>query len=187
MALCIGNFTPDPVFASFMKLSHPQPYLVIQNKRYTSDPIGRRLLLTRKSSISIILFPPIENPAQSVIPSTQGTARRISRTPLIRTDFFKEIPHISLANWIIFWNTAMIVENAANDMNRKNRAPQILPPAISRNTFGSVTNTSHGPCPGFTSNAKQDGNMIRPATSATTVSRTVMLIASPVNLLSFPI
>ena len=145
MALCVGNFTPDPVLASLMKLSHPQPYLVTQNKRYTSDPIGRRLLLTRKSSISIILFPPIENPAQSVIPSTQGTARRISRTPLIRTDFFKEIPHISLANWIIFWNTAMIVENAANDMNRKNRAPQILQPAISRNTFGSVTNTSPGP------------------------------------------
>lgn len=144
MALCVGNFTPDPVFASFMKLSHPQPYLVIQNKRYTSDQSAEGYCLQGNPRIHNTLSTYRES-CPVCHPSTHGTARRISRTPLIRTDFFKEIPHISLANWIIFWNTAMIVENAANDMNRKNRAPQILPPAISRNTFGSVTNTSPGP------------------------------------------
>ena len=47
-----GNFNPFPESASFTKLSQPQPYLVTQNKRYITDPIGRMLSLTMKSSRS---------------------------------------------------------------------------------------------------------------------------------------
>ena len=54
-------------------------------------------------------------------------------------------PNISIAKDIIFSNTAITVEKLANVINRKNREPQILPPAIFTNTFGSVTNISFGP------------------------------------------
>jgi len=50
---------------------------------------------------------------------------------------------------MIFSNTAMIVENAANVINKKKKVPQILPPGIWINTFGSVINISSGPAPGL--------------------------------------
>ena len=81
----------------------------------------------------------------------------------------------------------MTVDNAANVIKRKNKVPQIRPPAISLNTFGSVINTSPGPSPGLIPNAKHAGKIISPAIIATDVSKSVTLIASPVSALSFPI
>lgn len=68
--------------------------------------------------------------------------------PLIIVAFFKLQPQRSVAQEIMFWNTAIIVVRAAKVINRKNIAPQILPPAIWLNTLGRVTNTSPGPSPG---------------------------------------
>ena len=51
----------------------------------------------------------------------------------------------SVAKDMIFWNTAIMVENAAKDMNRKNMVPHILPPAMWLNTFGRVMKIKDGP------------------------------------------
>ena len=103
-------------------------------------------------------------------------------TALNTIAFLRLHPHKSCAKDRMFWNTAIIVDNAAKLMNRKNIAPQILLPGISLNTFGSVMNTRFGPLPGFTPNAKQAGKITNPAINATNVSRMATLIASPVNL-----
>ena len=47
--------------------------------------------------------------------------------------------------------------------------------------FGNVINNRFGPLSGFTPKLKQAGKMIKPATSATTVSRTPIYIASLVR------
>ena len=70
-------------------------------------------------------------------------------TPLIRDAFFLLIPHLSMQLAMMFSKTPMIVENAANVINRKNSAPQKRPPGIWINTFGSVINISSGPAPGL--------------------------------------
>ena len=75
--------------------------------------------------------------------------------------------------------------NSTNIINAKKRVPQIRPPAILLNTFGSVWKIRPGPAPGSTPYAKQAGKIIRPAVIATNVSRTVTLIASPISALSF--
>ena len=61
------------------------------------------------------------------------------------TAFLMVQPVKSVANDTIFWNTAITVETAANDINRKNSVPTSLPPAILLNTLGSVTKISFGP------------------------------------------
>ena len=71
-------------------------------------------------------------------------------------------------------------------MNTKNSAPHSCPGGIWLNTLGSVTNTSPGPLPGSTANAKHAGKMMRPATSATAVSKPQMRSASPVSDRSLP-
>ena len=48
------------------------------------------------------------------------------------TDFFLVKFHNSIVQAIIFSNTAMTVDNDAKAINRKNRAPQILPPVIDK-------------------------------------------------------
>ena len=53
------NFRPLPRLASARYLSKPQPHFVTQNSRYTSEPIGRRRLLTMKSSLSRMSRPPM--------------------------------------------------------------------------------------------------------------------------------
>ena len=50
-----------------------------------------------------------------------------------------------MAAAIRFSNTAVTVEKLANVMKIKNRVPQSLPPAIFRNTCGSVTKIREGP------------------------------------------
>ena len=69
-------------------------------------------------------------------------------TILTDTAFFLLHPHRSTAKDRIFSNTAIIVDNAAKDINKKNRDPQIRPPAIWLNTFGSVIKIRDGPAPG---------------------------------------
>ena len=104
------------------------------------------------------------------------TATRLHKTARARLH-----PVKSIAKEMIFSNTAMMVEIAAKDIHRKKMLPQTLPPLIALKMFGSVMNTSPGPLPGFTPNAKLAGKMIIPATSATKVSSTVTQIASPVS------
>ena len=81
----------------------------------------------------------------------------------------------------IFSNTPTIVERAAKNRNRKNKDPQIRPPAICVKIFGSVINTSPGPAAGSTPKAKHAGMTISPAISATKVSKRTMLKDSPVR------
>ena len=45
-----GKLIPEPLFASEIKLSHPQPRLVVQNKIKTMHPITKILLDKIKSS-----------------------------------------------------------------------------------------------------------------------------------------
>ena len=82
---------------------------------------------------------------------------------------------------MMFSNTAMTVESAAKLMNRKKSVPHTCPNGICENTLGSVMNTSPGPLPGSTPNAKHAGKMMRPAMNATSVSSPAMRRASPVR------
>ena len=86
---------------------------------------------------------------------------------------------------MMFSNTAITVESAAQDINRKNRLPQIRPPIMEMNTFGNVMKIRLGPLSGFTPNAKHAGKMIRPAVIATNVSRIATFTDSPNRVLSF--
>lgn len=66
------------------------------------------------------------------------------------TDFFLVKFHNSIVQAIIFSNTAMTVDNDAKAINRKNRAPQILPPVIDKKTLDKVIKMRLGPLSGFT-------------------------------------
>ena len=103
-------------------------------------------------------------------------------TILTITAFFRLHPVKSIAKDKMFSKTAITVDAAAKIINKKNKAPQILPPAMELNTFGSVIKIRLGPSPGSTPYAKHDGKMIRPAIKATKVSRSVTRTASPVRL-----
>ena len=96
------------------------------------------------------------------------------------------MPHLSIEKLMRFSNTAMMVDSAAKLMNTKNSAPHSCPSGIWLNTLGSVMNTSDGPSPGLTENAKHAGKMMRPAVSATSVSSPQMRSASPVSERPFP-
>ena len=152
-------------------------------------PSGSRLLLIMKSSKSRTLLPSPNGmkPLHRLNPSTHGRESKITAAALHSTAFLMVQPVKSVANDTIFWNTAITVDTAANDINRKNSDPTSLPPAILLNTFGSVTKISFGPWPGSILNAKHAGKMIRPAIKATKVSRIVTEIASPIRLRSLPI
>lgn len=115
-------------------------------------------------------------------PSAHGKDNIVIKIALNTIDFFKLQPHKSCAKERIFWKTAMIVERAAKLINRKKKDPHMRLPGISLNTFGSVINTRFGPLSGLTPKAEQAGKIIRPAISATIVSKTATLIASPVSL-----
>ena len=105
----------------------------------------------------------------------------VRATAVLRVQF-----HLSIDQLMRFSNTAMMVDSAAKLMNTKNSAPHSCPGGIWLNTLGSVTNTSPGPLPGSTANAKHAGKMMRPATSATAVSKPQMRSASPVSDRSLP-
>ena len=59
--------------------------------------------------------------------------------------FFRLQPKVSMQMARMFSRTAITVEKLAKIMNRKNRAPQSLPPAMLTKTFGSVWKISDGP------------------------------------------
>ena len=82
--------------------------------------------------------------------------------PFIKTAFFLSQFHKSLQNARIFSNTAVRVDKAAKLIKIKNSVPHSLPAAILLNMFGKVTNTSPGPEPGSTLNAKHAGKITNP-------------------------
>ena len=108
------------------------------------------MLLTIKSSRSRIVEPGPKGATllQTLNPRTQGRDKRVTAIIFTTTAFFTLQPVRSVAKETIFWNTAITVDAAANDINRKNRVPQNLPPGILLNTLGSVINIRLGPCPG---------------------------------------
>ena len=67
------------------------------------------LLLTKKSSKSIICFPKIVKSLQIVIPKIQGRDKIKIAIPFIKTAFFRLQFHKSCAKEIIFWNTACLL------------------------------------------------------------------------------
>ena len=88
---------------------------------------------------------------------------------------------------MIFSNTAIIGGlGGKRHEDEEQSTPKIRPPAIWLKMLGRVMNTSPGPCPGSTPNAKQDGKIISPASRATSVSRRQILIVSPVRVRSLP-
>lgn len=143
------------------------------------------MLLTRKSSRSIIVPPNIEKPShcKRLNPSTQGSERVEIRKKFIAEDFFLLKPVSSIVQQIIFSNTANIVERAAKDINRKKMLPHNLPIGIFANILGSVMKIRLGPEVWSTLYVKQAGNIIRPAEMATNVSRTTTLADSPRSVL----
>ena len=187
MRIPAGNFTPFPVFASFKKFFQPQPLFDAQKSTNNTEPRGRILLDTIKSSRSMMFVPSpkICIPDHGPKPRIAGIERMITRTIFTITAFLRLHPHRSMAKDRIFSNTATTVDRAAHAIKRKNNAPQSLPPIIWLNTFGSVINTSPGPAPGSTLNAKHAGIMIMPAISATKVSSTRILRLSPASVRSF--
>lgn len=102
-------------------------------------------MLTAKSSISSTPLPKILNPLKRLNPKMQGRQPISIIIAFIITDFVRLILNISIQNEIRFSNTAITVEKHAKVINIKNSVPQILPPAIFTNTFGSVTNIRAGP------------------------------------------
>lgn len=122
----------EPVLASLIKFSHPQPFLDAQKITKITDPSGRILLEIIKSSRSIMFVPSprIWIPDHGPNPRIAGMERTMIRTIFTRTALFRFQPHKSIAKERIFSNTAITVDNAANDINKKNSVPQSLPPAI---------------------------------------------------------
>ena len=94
----VGNFNPSPVSASLMKFFHPQPYLDTQNITNTTEPRGRILLDTIKSSRSIMLVPAPRGcmPDSTLNPSTAGRERRIITTIFTATAFPRLQPFRSM-------------------------------------------------------------------------------------------
>ena len=64
--------------------------------------------------------------------------------------FLRLHPVMSMAKDMIFSNTAITVDIAAKDINRKKKKPQIRPPAMALNTFGRVIKIKLGPLPAST-------------------------------------
>ena len=102
-------------------------------------------MLTRKSSLSSTSLPPIRcRSLQILYPNTQGMLAISTITPLISTAFFLSTLYISRLKEIRFSKTAITVEKLANVINRKNKDPQILSPAIFTKILGRVTKIRDG-------------------------------------------
>ncbi len=86
---------------------------------------------------------------------------------------------------MIFSKTARTVDMAAKVMKTKNRVPHSRPMGMLLNTLGRVTKIRPGPAPTSTPWVKQAGKMMRPAVSATKVSRPTMMADSEVRERSF--
>ena len=109
------------------------------------------------------------------------------KRPQTTVAFFRDQPKLSMQLAMMFSNTARTVVKLAKVMNRKNSAPHTRPPAMWRNTRGSVMKIRDGPLPASTPKEKQAGKMIMPDMKATKVSRAQMRTASPVRVWSLDI
>ena len=85
-------------------------------------------MLTIKSSRSRIVLPAPSgwNPLNRLNPNTHGSESRIITTRFTATALPLEHPVRSIANEMIFSNTAIIVDAAAKSIQRKKILPQIL-------------------------------------------------------------
>ena len=90
-------------------------------------------------------IPGIVKPAQTLKPKIQGIESRAISVLLIMHDFERLQPKWSMPHAIIVSNTAIIVDNAANAINKKNKLPHSCPRGICENTVGRVINTRPGP------------------------------------------
>ena len=108
-------------------------------------------------------------------------------TRLTAQDFWRLHPVSSIPQEMMFSNTARIVENAAKNINKKNRLPQSLPSGIWLKIFGRVIKIRLGPEVWSTWNVKHAGKMISPEVIATNVSRMAIFTDSPSRERSFPI
>ena len=116
------------MLASATKLSQPQPFLLVQNNTKMNEPIGNNNVETIKSSRSIMLVPGFTNangskPDHKLKPSTQGIDNTNKPIPAIIQIFLRDQPVISCKHAKMFSNTAKIVDNAANERNKKNKLP----------------------------------------------------------------
>lgn len=91
-----------------------------------SEPKGRILLLIIKSSMSRIVEPAPRGviPDHKLKPRAQGTDKRVTAKKLIRHAFLRLILNWSILKDMIFSNTAITVETAANIIKRKKKEPQ---------------------------------------------------------------
>ena len=118
---------------------------------------------------------------QTLKPRMQGIDRMIMQIPQMMQPLTRLTPVQSRNIARMFSNTARTVDNAAKVINRKNKDPQILPPAIFAKMFGRVTKIRLGPAPASTPKVEHAGKMIRPAMMATIVSRIITLMDSPIR------
>ena len=118
-------------------------------------------------------------------PNTAGIVSTSIITRFTIRDFFLLQSHSSTDIVIMFSNTAITVERAANDMKMKKNIPHKRLEAIWWKTLGRVMKSSDGPESGSMPYAKQAGIMISPATTATAVSRTITFTDSPTRVRSF--
>ena len=117
-------------------------------QRYTTEPSGRILLDTIKSSRSIMFVPAPSGwkPDHTLNPRIHGILKTVIRRILIPTALVLFHPNRSIQKETMFSKTPTMVDSAAQNKNRKNKEPQIRPPAICVKMFGSVINTSPGTC-----------------------------------------
>ena len=101
--------------------------------------------------------------------------------------FLLSIPKLSVIHATRFSKTAVTVEKLAKDINTKNSVPQTIPRGMLMKILGSVTNISEGPWLGATPKEKQAGKMMIPDATATMVSSTAILLASPIRVFSLDI
>lgn len=130
-----------------MKLSQPQPRLLVQKSKYNKLPKGNKLFETMKSSKSWIVVPVPKGAKslQRLKPRTQGIDKMIIKNKLTTTAFLRSQPHKSMAKLMMFSKTAIIVERAAKLIKTKKSAPQICPAGIWLKILGKVTKTRPGP------------------------------------------
>ena len=98
----------------------------IPHHQHSIEPIGRSRLLTIKSSLSSTSLPPMRcRLLHTLYPSTHGILAISIITPFISAALFLDQPNISMANDMIFSNTAITVEKLAKVINKKKRQPHM--------------------------------------------------------------
>lgn len=133
--------------ASSVKFFQPQPNLLVQKSTKISEPNGNIILVTAKSSKSIMVeFPPKGvNPENTLNPKIHGKDKISISPQLIIAAFLLLIEKISIVQEIIFSKVVSTVESAAKLIKTKNIEPQNLPKGILLKILGKVLNIKLGP------------------------------------------